>query len=121
MTGIYNRSYLEEKRIEIDREENLPLSIIVCDVDGLKLVNDAFGHTAGDTLLKITTDILVQSSRREDLIIRTGGDEFCILLPRTSYQEAEMIQNAIHDKSREGKLTVENDLLYPSISTGCST
>ena len=121
LTGIYNRSYLEEKRIEIDREENLPLSIIVCDVDGLKLVNDAFGHTAGDTLLKITTDILVQSSRREDLIIRTGGDEFCILLPRTSYQEAEMIQNAIHDKSREGKLTVENDLLYPSISTGCST
>ncbi len=121
LTGIYNRSYLEEKRLEIDTEKNLPLSIIVCDVDGLKLVNDAFGHAAGDTLLKITTDILVQSTRKDDIIIRTGGDEFCILLPNTSYQEAEIFQNVIHDKSHEGKLTVENDLLYPSISTGCST
>ena len=53
LTGIYNRSYFEEKYREIDVEANLPLSIIVCDVDGLKLVNDAFGHTAGDTLLKV--------------------------------------------------------------------
>ena len=55
------------------------------------------------------------------MIIRTGGDEFCILLPKTSYQEAEIIQNSIHDKSHTGRLMVENDLLYPSISTGCST
>ncbi|MDD4643156.1 MAG: diguanylate cyclase [Erysipelotrichaceae bacterium] len=122
LTGIYNRAYLEEKRDMIDQEENLPISVIICDVDGLKLVNDAFGHTAGDLLLIATAKLLKENSQKTDMIVRTGGDEFCIIMPKTPYQTAEKIQNAIRDHSTHDKANnIENELLSPNISTGCAT
>ena len=95
LTDLYNRHYLAEEMHRLDTSRQLPLSIIIADLNGLKLVNDIYGHIKGDELLKKTAEILKTSCREEDIIARWGGDEFLILLPKTSKQKAEMIQKRI--------------------------
>ncbi|MFW6282360.1 MAG: diguanylate cyclase domain-containing protein [bacterium] len=95
LTGLYNRTYFEEEMQRLDTKRQLPLSIIIGDVNGLKIVNDAFGHQKGDKLLKKTADILKKCCRDEDIIARWGGDEFVILLPQTSKGEVKTIYQRI--------------------------
>lgn len=77
-------------------EENLPLTIVMADVNGLKLVNDSFGHAAGDELLKKVSEIIKKGCRYNDIIARLGGDEFVILLPKTDIYETEQIVKNIN-------------------------
>ncbi|MEQ8175412.1 MAG: PocR ligand-binding domain-containing protein [Syntrophomonadaceae bacterium] len=102
LTGLYNRAYFEEELKRIDKERQLPISIIMGDVNGLKLVNDAMGHLEGDALLKAVTDILKKSCREEDIIARWGGDEFIILLPDCPHQSAVKILQRIKDNCKLG-------------------
>lgn len=83
LTGLYNRRYYEAARERLDERSQYPLSIIMGDVNGLKMTNDAFGHLAGDALLKAAGCVLTRCCRAEDIIVRWGGDEFVILLPNT--------------------------------------
>ena len=96
LTGLYNRAYFEEELKRLNTERQLPISIIIGDVNGLKLVNDAFGHQEGDILLMRIAAILRESCRQEDLIARLGGDEFGIFLPRTADRVAMEITNRIN-------------------------
>ncbi len=91
LTGLYNRYYLEEEMARLETTRRLPLSVIMADLNGLKLMNDTYGHEAGDRMLQAVADILRLSCREEDVIARWGGDEFIILLPETSIEEAELI------------------------------
>lgn len=91
LTNLYNRHYLEEEMKRYDTSRQLPISIIMADLNGLKLVNDIFGHREGDQLLKKTASILCKACRKEDSIARWGGDEFVIFLPQTSREEANRI------------------------------
>lgn len=93
LTGLYNRRFFEEELRRLDSPRNLPLGIILADVNGLKLVNDAFGHHQGDRLLIETANVLKKSCRQDDVLARQGGDEFIILVPKTSELE---IKNFIH-------------------------
>lgn len=95
LTGFYNRRFYEEEIKRIDTERNLPISIIIGDVNGLKLINDAFGHSKGDELLKKAAKAIQSACRIHDIIARWGGDEFVILLPRTETEEAEEIVNRV--------------------------
>lgn len=104
LTGLYNRRFFEEELKRLDTSRNLPLTLIMADINGLKLVNDAFGHTMGDQLLKKTGEIFKSACRRDEIIARLGGDEFIILLPNTSLIEAEEISKRIVKKSKEIKL-----------------
>ncbi|HNU81007.1 MAG TPA: diguanylate cyclase, partial [Bacillota bacterium] len=74
---------------------NLPISIIMADVNGLKLFNDAFGHAEGDKLLVKAAEIIRKELREDEILARLGGDELVILLPRTDSEEANKIVNRI--------------------------
>jgi diguanylate cyclase (GGDEF)-like protein len=86
----------------------------VADVDGLKCVNDTYGHCIGDLLLKDIANILKDNFRDKDIVARTGGDEFCIILPGTSREEAESIVQRINKKC----LFQSSERLPMSISFG---
>lgn len=117
LTCLYNRAYFEEQLGSIDKAKQLPISIIIADVNGLKMVNDALGHQQGDLLLKSVAGILAQTCRPIDLAARWGGDEFIILLPRCSHETACLIMEQIKSACiRQRNLPTET-----SISLGMAT
>ena len=98
LTGLYNRHFLNEEIDRLGDSRKLPISVIVGDLNGLKLINDIFGHEEGDKYLKKTANLLKDSMRKEDILGRWGGDEFIVLLPETSAKEADEIRNRISSK-----------------------
>ena len=84
LTDLYSRDYFEEELRRFDTPRELPLSLVMGDVNGLKLVNDVFGHQEGDTLLRKIAEALKGSCRKEDMVARWGGDEFVVLLLKTT-------------------------------------
>lgn len=98
LTKLYNRRYFNEKLTEMDIEENYPLAIIIGDINGLKFINDSFGHSYGDELLTKTSELLLQSFDENTLIARMGGDEFAIALPNTTAIEVDKILEIITSK-----------------------
>lgn len=98
LTGLYNRAYFDEALVAFDTKKALPISIIVGDVNGLKLTNDIFGHTAGDKLLTDVAKVLSASCRSSDIVSRIGGDEFVVLLPNTGSETAQEIINRIQQR-----------------------
>ena len=93
LTTLYNRHYIDEVIDDLLKEENLPLSMIMCDISGLKLINDAFGHTAGDELISESAQVLKSKSPDGSIVARWGGDEFIILLPKTQISKADKCIN----------------------------
>ena len=89
LTELYNRNYFEEEMKRLQDGRYAPLGIIICDVDGLKSINDTLGHEHGDALLINTASILRKTFRASDIIARIGGDEFSILIPQTSRKNME--------------------------------
>ena len=87
LTGLKNRAYFETQLQQMDREENYPLGIIIGDVNGLKLINDAFGHESGDLLLKEAAATISDSCPEPSLVARIGGDEFAIVMPGSCEDE----------------------------------
>jgi diguanylate cyclase (GGDEF)-like protein/PAS domain S-box-containing protein len=104
LTGLYNRRFYEEELKRLDTDRNLPMTIAMGDINGLKLINDSFGQMMGDELLKRTAELIKKGCRADDIIARLGGDEFIILLPKTKACEAEKIINRIKNLSEKEKL-----------------
>lgn len=117
LTGLYNRAYFEEALSSMNNEKYLPLSVIMGDVNGLKLVNDAFGHLEGDKLLLTIAQTLCNSCRCNDIIARWGGDEFVIVLPVSEEKTALEICAKIKRGCSQAKI----DPIQPSIALGVST
>ena len=92
LTGLYNRRFFEEELERLDTQRNLPLTLMMLDVNGLKLTNDAFGHGAGDELLKKVASVLASVCREDEIVARIGGDEFVALLPKTDHEGAAQIR-----------------------------
>lgn len=117
VTGLYNQTYMYEELNRLDVERNLPFSVIVGDVNGLKLTNDIFGHEAGDILLKKISQAIVRSCRADDIIARVGGDEFTILLPNTNAEGVKSLAKRIHNEVNQE----EYRAIKGSISLGAAT
>jgi diguanylate cyclase (GGDEF)-like protein/PAS domain S-box-containing protein len=116
LTGLYNRAYFAEEiaRLGKDLSRSMPVTIISIDIDGLKLINDTFGHKVGDEFLIMTAKIISTPFRKIDMIARVGGDEFCIILPSTDHQVA------LGKKDEIVKLIDEHNDKNPSIRLNMS-
>ena len=93
LTGLYNRAYFEEGMKHLESYRFAQVGIIICDVDGLKLINDTLGHNAGDSILMAAANIIKECFREGDVIARVGGDEFAVLLLNT---KRDVIETSCH-------------------------
>jgi diguanylate cyclase (GGDEF)-like protein len=117
LTGLYNRRFIEEEFKRLDTEREYPLSILMGDVNGLKLVNDAFGHLEGDRVLRRIADAVRNSCRSEDIVARWGGDEYLALIPQTPPETLLDIAKRI----RKACSVLSNEELCISIALGFAT
>lgn len=97
LTGLYNRVYFEQEMRRLEVGRCFPVGMIVCDVDGLKLVNDTLGHDKGDALLVAAADVIMEAFRESDVVARIGGDEFAVLLPNSPRDVIERAFRRIRD------------------------
>jgi len=119
LTGLYNRVYFEEEIRRLNAERHYPVSVIVCDVDELKLINDTMGHSRGDELLKKAAEIIRKPFRSSDVVARVGGDEFAVILPSTDETTVKEIAARIHRALEE--YNREKGILPLSLSVGFAT
>ncbi|MDR3591056.1 MAG: diguanylate cyclase [Negativicutes bacterium] len=118
LTGLYNRAHFEQELKRLQEDGTLPVTLIICDVDGLKFINDTLGHAMGDQLLVATGEILRAAVEVGGTIARIGGDEFAIILPSTDARMGDAICKKIRGllkKYGHGQFRVPL-----SLSMGCA-
>jgi diguanylate cyclase (GGDEF)-like protein len=121
LTGAYNRHYLLEKareQIEMGQRYQMPLSLILLDVDHFKDINDTYGHSAGDRVLKYLAQLLQQHTRYVDTVCRYGGEEFVILLPMVTLEGALTTAQRIQQALAQNPLKWESITLTLTVSMG---
>ncbi|WP_082128502.1 diguanylate cyclase domain-containing protein [Kosmotoga pacifica] len=117
LTGLYNRTFFDEELERLDTLRNLPISVIFADVDDLKLINDLYDHFLGDEYLVAISEAIKKSCRHEDLLVRWGGDEFVILLIKTTHKQAKEIVTRIEQNLAK----IDQFPTHPSVSFGIAT
>jgi diguanylate cyclase (GGDEF)-like protein len=121
LTGLYNRWYVMEK---IDSEMNRalrhgsPMSVLMLDLDHFKKVNDSFGHSVGDEVLKVVGQVLRESCRVYDVAGRYGGEEFCVVLPETRVGNTKMVAERIRSRLASTELPVGSSSITVTASIG---
>ncbi|MCX8027788.1 MAG: diguanylate cyclase [Thermodesulfovibrionales bacterium] len=123
LTGLYNRRYLEEsydKLVSGTFRRGTNLGLLMCDLDFFKQVNDVYGHDAGDIILKETANVLKNSVRGADIVIRFGGEEFLIILVDTTIGSSIMVAEKIRQRIEETTIQIRTEVLKKTISIGVS-
>ncbi len=124
LTGLYNRHYLNahlDNLVMHSHEQKRPLALMIMDMDHFKMVNDTFGHDAGDAVLKQLADRIIKSSRSADLIARFGGEEFVVLMPETSREDARDAAERLRRHVEQVPFTLKNGEVTKTISIGVAT
>ena len=124
LTGLYNRRAFEEiafREISGATRTGLPLSVLLCDIDHFKKVNDKYGHATGDEVLCAATTALRGSLRDEDFLCRWGGDEFCALLPRAKWEQARSVADRVKEAFEDLEVLVDGQAIRIAISIGAVT
>ncbi|MEO5360746.1 MAG: diguanylate cyclase [Nitrospirota bacterium] len=119
MTGLYNRAYFDDELGRITNGPLFPVSFIVADLDGLKRVNDSIGHEAGDQLIRGASDVLKMAFRGSDVVARTGGDEFLIILNMTDEELAA--KSIVRIRIYQEQYNKNSGNMPVSISLGAAT
>jgi len=124
LTGLFNRGYLEET---LERElvragrGNISLCVMMIDIDSFKHVNDTYGHSAGDMILRVFGKLLLQKIRGDDVACRYGGDEFVVLMPNISIKSAIQRGEQISQLFSELEFQFEDALFQTTISIGIAS
>lgn len=119
LTGLYNRRVLEEiLHLEESKRNPSTLSILVIDVDDFKIVNDTYGHPAGDRVLSVIGRILTENSRKENIVARYGGEEFAVLLTGAGIDTALQVAERLRKKLGEKEFTFSGQRFRLSVSIG---
>ncbi|MGA7938175.1 MAG: GGDEF domain-containing protein [Kovacikia sp.] len=118
--AVNHRHFLELLQLEVDRSKryNYALTVAYIDVDNFKAVNDRLGHSAGDRLLCLISQVAHEQIRSIDTVARLGGDEFALLLPQTDYEQGETVLQRLQRKWME---TVQDESFPVSFSIGAAT
>ncbi|MDR1848465.1 MAG: diguanylate cyclase [Zoogloeaceae bacterium] len=123
MTGLNNRRYLEEyieTLLANVRRQQIHLAIMMLDLDYFKMVNDTYGHDAGDSVLKALSEVLKQAVRSSDMVIRYGGEEFLIILQDTEEPDADQVAENIRSAVEKIRVNAGGTVLQKTISIGLS-
>lgn len=115
LTGLFNQSYFDTEFNRLIRGRHYPISLVIADLDGLKTVNDTFGHAIGDQLIKGAADVLRSAFRAEDLIARIGGDEYAVLLPQADEQFVATALERIREEERDYNRDIGNSQVHLSL------
>jgi diguanylate cyclase (GGDEF)-like protein len=119
LTSIYNRAHFEEELARLECSQEFPVTVIVADVDGLKIINDTQGHIVGDQILKCSAALLSSAVRSSDVLARIGGDEFAILLANTDAAIAERLLQRFQENI--SRYNLEHPELPVQLSFGTAT
>jgi diguanylate cyclase (GGDEF)-like protein len=117
LTGLFNRRHLSDvlpSMLALARRNGEPLAVAIIDLDHFKLVNDRHGHAAGDRVLQAFGQLMRQGLRRSDVACRYGGEEFCVLMPRTDAHAARRKIDALRRQWRDARFEVEGGVLSGS-------
>ena len=112
LTGLNNRRQFEirlKEQYSIANRQDTPLCAIMTDIDFFKKFNDNYGHSVGDSVLKLTANVIKQELREYDIPSRYGGEEFCILLPNTSINEARVVAERLRYAVENSKLEIKSE------------
>lgn len=123
LTSAYNRRYFMsklEEEVKRVRRYKRPSSLMMIDVDHFKKINDTFGHDVGDHVLIALVKLLEEQVRQLDTVARIGGEEFAILMPETSEEDALILVNRLLDAARAAAITVADNTVRFTISIGCT-
>lgn len=121
LTGLYNRAYFEnilEDEWQRYRKFHRPFVLAMLDIDHFKHINDFYGHAAGDEVLRTIAKVLPHSLRQIDLVCRYGGEEFTLLLPGTSVDEAKIILERLRAAIQNTKIIFDSQVLQVTVSIG---
>ena len=121
LTGLHNRQYYDNTKKRLDQRQSMPLSVMFLDINGLKLINDAFGSEAGDRMIQTTGMVLKANMREQDVVARIGGDEFGILMPNTDLQGCIERMQTIHDAFVAYNNAIKDRALVINLSIGYCT
>ena len=121
LTGALNRrSFMDagDKELRRARRYGAPLSVLLCDIDYFKQINDTYGHAAGDEVLRQMVAVILETLREHDLVCRYGGEEFAIVLPETDSAAAEVTAERLRQLLEELSIEAEKGLVRPTVSFG---
>jgi diguanylate cyclase (GGDEF)-like protein len=121
LTGLFNRRFLAEtleRELSRAKRENQPVSLLMIDIDHFKLVNDSFGHKAGDEVLKSFGEHLLAHIRTEDIAFRYGGEEFLVVLPGASLHDSQLRADNIRKMVEEISFSIEDKHGQITVSVG---
>jgi diguanylate cyclase (GGDEF)-like protein len=119
LTGLYNRRVLEEiLLLEKNKRKPSTTSVLLIDVDDFKMINDTFGHPAGDQVLKVIGRLLMENTRKENIVARYGGEEFALLLTNTDLDTALQIAERLRIRLGEEEFLFSGSRFRLSVSIG---